>query len=64
MGRHGAYTNSYISRRQDDLITQQAAKTKEQAATAEKLTAQGHVQRNSASRDSHVKHDCINARKH
>ena len=31
-------TNGYISRRQDALITQQAAKTKEQAATAKELT--------------------------
>ena len=32
------HTNSYVSRRYDELIAKEAAKTKEQAATAKELT--------------------------
>ena len=32
------HTNSQVSRRYDELITKQAAKTKDQAATAKELT--------------------------
>ena len=55
--RHGAYQQIH---RQDDVIAQQAEKTKEQAATAKEVT-ELEV---SASRDSHVKRDLIIACKH
>ena len=62
MGR----TNSQVSRRYDKLVTKQAAKTKEQAATAKELTLEldmkvAYVLGQHFTCDLHVKHDC-NAR--